>query len=59
MPLARKQPGNSSDLVCEASLDGRFIYASLAAGDGFHFLQKPFCPRTLASMVRECLNQKV
>jgi two-component system cell cycle sensor histidine kinase/response regulator CckA len=35
-----------------------FVGETLTPGNGFHFLQKPFCPRTLAHLVRQCLNQK-
>jgi two-component system cell cycle sensor histidine kinase/response regulator CckA len=36
-----------------------FVGETLTSGQGFHFLQKPFCPRTLAHVVRQCLDQKV
>ena len=37
-----------------------FVGETLTSGQGFHFLQKPFtpCPRTLAHVVRQCLDHK-
>ena len=58
--LAERLRLRSSTLpvVFTSGYSADFVGEIPSAGEGFHFLQKPFCPRTLAGMVRECLNQK-
>ena len=59
--LAERLRGRSSSLrvAFTSGYSADFVGETLATGAGFHFLQKPFCPRNLANLVRECLNQKV
>ena len=59
--LAERLRARSSSLrvAFTSGYSADFVGETLATGAGFHFLQKPFCPRTLANLVRECLNQKV
>jgi FixJ family two-component response regulator len=59
--LAEQLRARSSDfrIAFTSGYSADFVEETLAATGGFHFLQKPFCPQALSTMVRECLDQTV